>query len=195
MPARVPACGSASAVNQLAALVLAVVLIDQCVLPWLAPRGPQPPLERERRSRFWAAVTVTLVLALALSIAATADSALAGPLELDVLRLPLLVLAMAIATWLATSLLRLANPPVVLLDALLLGTAVLATRRPASAAQALGWALLVGGAYMLCTVLFCDLRERLSAASAPFAVRGAPLLLVSAGLFALGLAGLTSILG
>jgi len=182
-------------VNQLAALVIAVVLIDQWVLPWLAPRGLDAPLDRERRSRFWATVAVTLVLALALSIATIADAWLLRPLDLDVLRLPLLVLAMAAATWLATSLLRLASPATVLLDALLLGTALLATRRQVSVAQAIGWALVVGSAYALCTALFCDLRERISSGGAPLAVRGAPLLLISAGLFALGLAGLTSILG
>jgi electron transport complex protein RnfA len=172
--------------DQLAACVVAVVLVDG----FLAPREPDPASTGWRSPPLSAA----LVLVLSVPLARLAETTLLAPATLLDLRLPLLVLATAAVGGLCTVVLGLTQAPRVLLDATLLAVALLATGRGAGLAGALAWAAGTGVSFVVCTVLFTELRERLELGEAPAPLRGAALLLVSAGLFAIGLGGLATVL-
>jgi electron transport complex protein RnfA len=176
--------------DPLAALVVAIVLLDQIVLHG----APALPANEERRLRLRCAGAAALALTLAAPVAVLLDRVLLGIAGRAELRLPLSVLAVAACAAPAASLLRAARPTVVLLDATLLAAALLASRPAEGVLGTAAWAAGAGVAFALCTLLFADLRERLAQGEAPAALRGAALLLVSAGLFTLALSGFTGAL-
>jgi electron transport complex protein RnfA len=168
---------------------LAIVLLDELLLGRsVAASGPR------RRPRRAPLLLTVAVLSIAAPLAMLAEDPLIARLGLEEVRLPLLVLAIAAVTAGAAALRRRTDPAAVLLDATLLGVALLASHRPRGAADAMTWAVATGAAFILFSSLFANLHTRLQATNAPGPLRGAALMLVSAGIFTLGFSGLATLL-
>jgi electron transport complex protein RnfA len=83
--------------------------------------------------------------------------------------------------------------PLVAVNAAVLGVAALEFGYGRVPQASLAQAATAATGFGLALVLFVVLRERVAAADAPHAFRGAPLLLVTAGLMALAFMGLASL--
>jgi electron transport complex protein RnfA len=125
------------------------------------------------------------------------------PMELGYLRPIVLVLLVAavvrlLAVWVRATSEQLhwllgAFLPLVAVNAAVLGVAALEFGHGHVPQASLAQAATAAAGFGLALVLFVELRERVAAADAPHAFRGAPLLLVTAGLMALAFMGLASL--
>ncbi len=177
----------------LAAVVIGIVLVNQ-----LGPSG-------RARSRFAAAPGVATVITLALANSATAlvRAWWLQPADLDMLTLPCLVLITTLSAWLVTPCLGRVAPAWQqvlrasadrqLLNATALGIALLVLRPADSLA---GAALAGAGTGLVFTALLAalaPLRERVAAADVPAPLRGSAIALVTGGLLAIALSGVTGL--
>jgi electron transport complex protein RnfA len=125
------------------------------------------------------------------------------PLGLDYLHTLVLVLLVAAVVLLLSQWVRAMSPPLhaqlgvflplVVVNCAVLGVAILELGHGHDLQDSLAHGATAAAGFGLALVLLAALRERLAAADAPQAFRGAPLVLVTAGLMALAFMGLAAL--
>lgn len=162
--------------------------------------GICPAFRREHRSIGAQILALGLVSLLAVSLFWLLRSFVLGPLSLEALDIllyavliaPLLkLLARFIASAGSTFLVRVgAFMDEAVTSCLVLGVALIATRSDFGLLEALAASLSACAGYWLALVVLDSIRERLELSKLPQAFRGAPALLVSAGLMAMAFLGI-----
>ncbi|MET1080887.1 MAG: Rnf-Nqr domain containing protein [Pseudomonas sp.] len=166
-------------------------------LALLVPLGIDPALRATGpRGRLHAlGLATSLVLALTLPLALLLDLWLLQPLQAQSLRTWAVLSSAAVLIGPCLALLRRLRPalpvdglgPLILLNGGLLGWPLQAP--DASLVQALAWGLGGGLGFWLVLLLYTDLLERIDPAHVPLPFRGAPMVLLSAGLMGVALLG------
>lgn len=128
---------------------------------------------------------------------------LLAPLDLEYLRLPAFIVAIAAAVQFAEAFVRGVSPllhrllgvylPLIASNCAVLGVALIATDSAANLPQVVALALGAAAGFALVLGCFAALRERIDEAAAPAAMRGAPLALVTVGFMALAFQGLRGV--
>ncbi|MCE1116541.1 MULTISPECIES: Rnf-Nqr domain containing protein [Pseudomonas] len=157
------------------------------------------PIERDRLQVL--GLCSALLICLALPAGLLLQQYILAPLQLQDLRLFLLLPLLAMLAWGLPQLLSRVRPgwPVEGLQRLLLGNvAVLGLLLQLGSDgsggwQALAWGVAGGLGFWLALLLFADLRERSRHADIPLALRGLPIELIGAGVMAMALSGLSGL--
>lgn len=157
------------------------------------------PIERDRLQAL--GLCSALLILLSLPTGLLLQQYVLAPLQLQNLRLFLLLPLLAMLAWGLPQLLRRVRPgwPVEGLQELLLGNvAVLGLLLQlgsdgSSGWQALTWGVAGGLGFWLALLLFADLRERSRHTEVPTALRGLPIELIGAGVMAMALSGLSGL--
>jgi electron transport complex protein RnfA len=186
--------------NDLVAILIAAVLVNHFVLVRFPAFFPLPEAAPLRA----AALATIPVLVLSAAMAWLSETWLLIPYGLADLRLLNLVVIITAIASLMTAVLGRAKPAlrsamdgapsVLIINATMLGIALLVTRKPTSLASTVAWSAAAGLGFALLMALFGDLRERLNAGEVPAPFRGPAIGLVTAGLVSLGVAGLSGML-
>lgn len=128
---------------------------------------------------------------------------LLAPFDLEYLRLPAFIVAIAAAVQFTEAFVRATSPllhrllgvylPLIASNCAVLGVALIATDSAGSLAEVVALALGAAAGFALVLACFAALRERLDETAAPAAVQGTPLALVTVGIMALAFQGLRGI--
>lgn len=139
------------------------------------------------------------VLTLAAGLAYLIERYLLAPLDAGFLRTLAFIVAIGVAVQATELVLRAREPrlhrvlgvylPLITTNCAVLGVALLQTRSAQSLIEALWHGLAAALGFALVLLMMAGLRERLRDAAIPGALAGAPIVLVSAGLMALGFLG------
>ncbi|HEX4881894.1 MAG TPA: Rnf-Nqr domain containing protein [Porticoccaceae bacterium] len=185
--------------QEIALILVATALVNNILLTQLL--GISSLLDLSARSGgalHLAAATATLILVATLGHYPMTHWLL-EPLQLQSLALPAAVLWIGLAAALSELASRRLDArlhlalvrmrPLTIANGAVLGTALLNAERASSLAAALANAVGVAFGFALVLVLLAGVRERLEAIAVPEAFRGAPIILLSAGLMALAFLG------
>jgi len=186
--------------TELGAVVVAAALVNNFVLVQFLGLCPFFGATGGYRQALGMAATTGVVLIVASLTGWLLEHWLLRPMGLTYLRLLLFVLTIATLVQAAETVLRARAPllhaaagiylPLITSNCAILGGMLLITRDNDGFFMALAHATGVAVGFAGAVVVFAGLRERLLSPRIPKAMRGAPIALVTAGLMALGLAGL-----
>jgi electron transport complex protein RnfA len=178
------------------AILIGAALANNAALSHLLGLDPALRAHARLRYAFWLGLTMACVLVLAAIACWTFESLLLAPLAADWLRILVwLLVVAALAPW-PRVLLRgpaaaALSPPLLIGNGLLLGGLVLGTRTDFMSMLARSFGLGIG--FGLVLLLFAAIRDRLDGADVPAAFRGAPIVLITAAIMALGFMGFAGV--
>ncbi len=189
--------------TDLAAVVIGAAFVSNFVLVQFLGLCPFLGTTRKLTTAVGMATATAAVLVVASLCGWLLETQLLVPLGLEYLRLLVFVVTIAALVQLAEIVCRHAAPllhaavgvylPLITTNCAILGAMLLIVREPAGLATTLAYAIGVALGFGLAVIVFAAMRERLESPRVPPAFRGAPIAMVSAGLMALGLAGLAGI--
>ncbi len=186
------------------AFVLFFALVENLVLVQFL--GICPLLDRSRswRGGWETGLLMSALLMAAVLVTWTVDNTVLALVDLPFLRLPLFVLVLlqlfqlvrlALRRWIPRVEARLAPcRPWISVNCLILGLALVVSRRDYTLPQGLLAALAAGMGFVLVLLVLTAVRERLEIERIPRSLRGVPIALISAGLLAMAFMAFDKIL-
>lgn len=186
--------------RELALILLGTALLDNIVLIQFLGASPLAGSNRFHNAMALGQATAA-VLVPASILAWLIDHLLLIPLQLAYLRLPAMLLLIALLAQTAVLLLRSHRPqwqampgvqlPLIAGNSLLLGVILLNATQQRSLLQSLAQGIGASAGFLLALALLAALHERIDMSAVPAPFRGTAIMLISIGLMSLGFLGFT----